>query len=77
MCVFFQITGGRYGPCPDKFTGTVKSLKLGDVAAEVVVSVGQLEFVSIIPHSSAEALGLKTGDKVSVRLKSTEVLVDK
>jgi molybdopterin-binding protein len=62
---------------PNKFTGTVKSLTLGDIAAEVVVSVGQLEFSSLIPHSSAKELGLKTGDKVSVLVKSTEVLVDK
>jgi len=48
---------------PNRFFGTVKSLMLGDVAAEVAVSVGQLEFISLIPHSSAEALGLKTGDK--------------
>jgi len=61
----------------NQFSGTVKSVKLGDVAAEVVVTVGQLEFVSMITHASAEALRLKTGDKVSVIIKSTEVLIDK
>jgi molybdopterin-binding protein len=61
----------------NQFSGTVKSLKLGNVAAEVVVSVGELEFVSMITRGSAEALGLRLGDKVSVIIKSTEVLVDK
>jgi molybdopterin-binding protein len=55
----------------------VKSVKLGDVAAEVVVSVGQLEFVSLITQGSAEGLSLKQGDKVKVVIKSTEVLIDK
>jgi molybdopterin-binding protein len=61
----------------NQFSGTVKSLRLGNVAAEVVVSVGELEFVSMITRGSAETLGLKLGDKVSVIIKSTEVLIDK
>ena len=61
----------------NQFPGTVKSVKLGDVAAEVVVSVGQLEFVSMITHGSAEGLSLKPGDKVMVVIKATEVLIDK
>ena len=61
----------------NQFSGTVKSVTLGNVAAEVVVSVGQLEFVSMITRRSAEALGLKLGDKVSVVIKSTEILIDK
>jgi molybdopterin-binding protein len=61
----------------NQFSGTVKSVKLGDVAAEVVVSAGQLEFVSIITQGSAEGLSLKPGDKVKVVIKSTEVLIDK
>jgi molybdopterin-binding protein len=61
----------------NQFPGTVKSLKLGNVAAEVVVSVGQLEFVSMITRGSADHLGLKTGDKVTVVIKATEVLIDK
>jgi molybdopterin-binding protein len=31
----------------------------------------------MITHGSAEALGLKPGDKVKVIIKSTEVLIDK
>jgi hypothetical protein len=39
--------------------------------------VGDVELFSMIPHSSAEAFGLNPGDKVSILLKSTELLLDK
>jgi molybdopterin-binding protein len=45
--------------------------------SEVVVTVGNLEFVSAITRSSAEAMGLKPGDEVKAVIKSTEVLIDK
>jgi molybdopterin-binding protein len=45
--------------------------------AEVIVSVGNLEFVSAITRTSAEHLNLKVGDKVKAIIKSTEVLIDK
>jgi molybdopterin-binding protein len=61
----------------NQFAGIVKTVILGNVAAEVVVSVGQLEFVSMITRGSTEALALKPGDKVKVVIKSTEVLIDK
>ncbi len=52
-------------------------MKLGNVAAEVVIQVGNLEFVSMITRTSAEQLGLKNGDEVTAIIKSTEVLIDK
>jgi molybdopterin-binding protein len=52
-------------------------VKLGEVMAEVVVAVGDLEIVSAITRTSAETLGLKPGDKVKAVIKSTEVLIDK
>jgi molybdopterin-binding protein len=61
----------------NQFEGTIKSVKLGGVMAEVVVSVGNLEFVSAITKASAEHLQLKVGDKVRTIIKSTEVLIDK
>jgi molybdopterin-binding protein len=61
----------------NQFEGTVKSVKLGGVMAEVVVTVGNLEIVSAITRTSAEALGLKAGDRVKAVIKSTEVLIDK
>jgi molybdopterin-binding protein len=61
----------------NQFQGTVKSVKLGEVMAEVVVTVGSLEIVSAITRASAEGLNLQPGDKVKAVIKSTEVLIDK
>ena len=61
----------------NQFDGTVKSVKLGNVMAEVVVEVGDLEIVSVITRGSAESLSLKAGDAVTAIIKSTEVLIDK
>jgi molybdopterin-binding protein len=61
----------------NQFKGVVKSVKLGEVMAEVVVTVGPLEVVSAITRASAESLGLKPGDEVRTVIKSTEVLIDK
>ena len=59
----------------NQFQGTVKSVKLGEVMAEVVVAVGDLEIVSAITRTSAEHLALQQGAEVTVVVKSTEVLI--
>jgi molybdopterin-binding protein len=61
----------------NQFKGTVKSVRLGNVAAEVVVQVGNLEVVSLITRTSAENLNLQPGDAVTAVIKSTEVRIDK
>lgn len=61
----------------NQFKGTVKSLKVGNVMAEVVVSVGNLEIVAAITRGSVEQMGLKAGDKVTAVIKATEVMVAK
>jgi molybdopterin-binding protein len=61
----------------NQFQGTVKEVKLGNVMAEVVVTVGGIEIVSAITRSSAESLQLKPGDAVTAIVKSTEVMIDK
>jgi len=61
----------------NQFQGTIKSVKLGNVMAEVIVTVGGLEIVSAITRSSAESLALKEGDQVKAVIKSTEVMIDK
>jgi molybdopterin-binding protein len=61
----------------NQFKGTVKDVKLGNVMAEVVISVGGIEIVSAITRRSAEKLGLKAGDAVTAIIKSTEVMIDK
>lgn len=61
----------------NQFPGIVKSVKLGNVMAEVIVQVGSIEVVSLISRTSAEQLGLKPGDNVTAIIKSTEVMVAK
>ena len=61
----------------NQFKGTVQSVKLGNVMAEVIVAVGGIEIVSHISRTSAEKLGLKAGDAVTAIIKSTEVMIDK
>ena len=61
----------------NQFKGTIKSVKLGQVMAEVVVTVGEIEVVSIISRGSAERMGLKVGDKVTAVVKATEVMIGK
>ncbi|HEY7308792.1 MAG TPA: TOBE domain-containing protein [Gemmataceae bacterium] len=61
----------------NQFKGTVKSVKLGEVMAEIILSVGNLEVVSAITRTSAESLALKAGDQVTAVIKSTEVLIGK
>ena len=59
----------------NQLRGTVKSVKLGTVMAEVVVKVGENEIVSAITRGSAEGLGLSEGTAVTVVIKATEVLL--
>jgi len=61
----------------NQFKGTVKSIKLGNVMAEVVVAVGELEVVAAITRGSVESMNLKIGDEVLAVVKATEVMVAK
>ena len=61
----------------NQLRGTVKSVKLGDVMAEVVVDVAGQEVVAAITRSSVERLGIKQGDQVSAIIKATEVMIAK
>jgi molybdopterin-binding protein len=61
----------------NQLQGTVKSVTLGAVMAEVVVDVGGQEIASAITRSSAERLGLAQGDTVVAIIKATEVVIGK
>ena len=62
----------------NKFEGIVKAMTVGQVMAEVIISVGGgLNIVSLISRDSARKMGLKVGDQMSVAIKSTEVIVEK
>jgi molybdopterin-binding protein len=59
----------------NQLKGTVTSVALGTIMAEVVVSIGDQEIVGAITRSSTERLGLKEGDEVAVIIKSTDVMI--
>ena len=61
----------------NQFKGTVQSVKLGTVMAEVVMKVGDIEMVAAITRDSAERLGLKPGDAATAVIKATEVMIAK
>lgn len=61
----------------NQLPATIKSVKLGNIMAEVVMSVGDVELVAAITRGSAEQLDLKAGDSVKAVVKATEVLIDK
>ena len=61
----------------NQLKAVVKSVKLGEVMAEVVMAVGDMEIVSLISRGSAERMGLKAGDEVTAVIKATEVIVAK
>jgi len=61
----------------NQLPGTVRTVVLGAVMAEIVVDVGGLDVVSVITRRSAESLDIKAGDDVSVVIKSTDVMLEK
>jgi molybdopterin-binding protein len=61
----------------NQLVGKVSEVTLGDIMAHVVVRVGKNQIESVITRRSAEQLGLKKGDQVTVVIKSTEVMLQK
>ena len=61
----------------NKLSGTVRSVTVGAVMAEVMVDIGGQEIVAAITRASAESLGLREGDQVIAVIKATEVLIGK
>jgi molybdopterin-binding protein len=61
----------------NQLSGTITTTKLGAIMAEVVIDVDAGSIVAAITRGSAESLELKAGDKVTVIIKSTEVMIGK
>ena len=59
----------------NQLKGTVRSVEVGAIMAEVVVDVGDQQVVSAITKASAERLGLEAGKEVTVIIKATEVML--
>lgn len=50
---------------------------MDNIMAHVVVQVGENQIESVITRRSADDLGLRIGDPVTVVIKSTEVMLSK
>jgi molybdopterin-binding protein len=61
----------------NQLRGTVKSVKLGTIMAEVVVDIGGQEVVAAVTRGGVEHLSLSPGDEITVLIKATEVMLGK
>ena len=61
----------------NQLQGEVVGVRSGSVMAEVAVRVEGGDVVAAITDASAKRLGLKAGDKVTVIIKATEVMIGK
>ena len=61
----------------NQLKGQVVRVKSGTIMAEVEVKVKAGKVVSAITDGSLKRLKLKTGDRVTVIIKATEVLIGK
>ena len=61
----------------NQLRGTVSSITIDGVMAEVHLRLGDQSLVSIITRGAAERLHLQVGDSVVAVIKSTEVMIGK
>ncbi len=61
----------------NQLKGEVARVKSGTIMAEVEVAIEPGSVVAAITNASLERLGLKPGDRVTVIVKSTDVLIGK
>jgi molybdopterin-binding protein len=59
----------------NQLRGTIVSVAVEGVMAEVRVRVGDQDLVSVITRGSAERLRLAAGDEVIAVIKSTEIMI--
>jgi molybdate transport system regulatory protein len=59
----------------NQLPGTVTTVTIGAVMAEVVVDVNGQQIVAAITKDSAERLGLEAGAAVTVIVKATDVMI--
>ena len=59
----------------NRLRGTIASLTIEGVIAEVRLQIGDQELTSIITRGSAERMRLEVGDQVFAVIKSTEIMI--
>ena len=62
----------------NQLKGTIKSIKTGDIMAEVIIELpGGQQITSVITADAIQSLQLQEGNQVIAIIKSTEVMVGK
>lgn len=61
----------------NQLTGTVKSIKPGDVMSQVTLSVGDYEVTSVMTTDSLKEAGFKEGDTATALIKAINVVMVK
>lgn len=61
----------------NQLAGIVRSVRTDGVMAEVIVDVDAAGVTAAITRSSIERLNVKQGDRVTVIIKATEVMIGK
>jgi len=72
-----EISGGLDLSARNQLRGTILSVAIEGVMAEVRVRMGEQTLVSVITRGSAERLRLAPGDVVIAVIKSTEIMIGK
>jgi molybdopterin-binding protein len=81
------MTQGRELPTPNvhgmelsarnQLGGVVRAVRTGTIMAEIAVDVEPAQITAAITKASVERLNLREGDRVTVIIKSTEVMIGK
>jgi len=61
----------------NQIRGTVTSIKIGAVMAEVVVDIESQEITATITNGAVERLKLAVGDRVTAVIKASDVMIGK
>ncbi len=61
----------------NQLVGTITSLRVEGLMAEVVVNVGHAEMMAIITADAARELHLAKGERVAALVKSTDVMIER
>jgi molybdopterin-binding protein len=61
----------------NQIPGQITAVKLGAVAAEVVILAAGVEIVAAITRASAERMKLAAGDRVTAIVKASDVMIAK
>lgn len=70
-------TAGETLSARNRLAGRVRSVRLGEAMAEVVLDCGGQEVVAAITRASAERLDLRAGVEACAVIKATDVMVSR